>query len=56
MAATIGTRSTPRSVNGYMGLMTALVLSFAFPLTIIALPVLLMLFDRDVPGIAVPTS
>ena len=38
---------TDLSFNGNMGLMTAMVLSFALLFTLIALPVLLMLLDRD---------
>jgi len=43
---------TDLTINGYMGLMTALVLSFALLFTVVVLPVLLTLFDRDESGFA----
>jgi uncharacterized protein len=42
---------TDLTFNGYMGLVTAMVLSFALLLTLIVLPVLLMMFDRGGPEI-----
>jgi predicted RND superfamily exporter protein len=42
---------TNLAFNGNMSLVTAIVLGFALPLTLIVLPVLLMMFDRDEPVI-----
>jgi predicted RND superfamily exporter protein len=43
---------TDLTINGYMSLMTALVLSFALLFTVVVLLVLLMLFVRDESGFA----